>query len=480
MTREILITGIGRVLQIIITLASVRVFTSLLSSAEVGNVYLINSIVAFFGLALINPVGSYMTRKLHVWQRESSILRQFRLFNGYLLCIAVLSLLVVFLIHHVFGIAAGISLPRLLPLVMLLIYATSWNQMVIPSMNILGFRICYIVFYTLTLAAGLLLSVVLVQCNEATAFWWLGGQLASLLVVTLGGYYYFRRHVAQDQPGLPTENSRLNLHNMQRILLFVAPLGITTALMWFQNQSYRLIIEKNIGLEFLGMMGLGLSISSNIATALESFVSQLYYPVFYREISTAEPEKRAAAWNRMGQLTLPLYIALALMVTALAPFLATILVHRNFGGIFQFIMYGAWIEFFRMTASILTIVAHAEMETRSLVRPYLCGGILALAGVFILSRLGSYEQTIPSVLILSGIITMAVIYFDMKKLMPIKVGIRRILLSMLVSLPFVAAVPFYHLRHSFVLSVLVVSSAGVYFLVSQYMIAKPLLQPAGR
>jgi hypothetical protein len=451
----------------------------MLSSGEVGNVYLVNSIVAFFGFAMVNPVGSYMARKMHAWYREGSILHTFNVFNVYLIGISVMSLLVVFLLRRGFGIASGMSLSLLLPLIMLLIYASSWSQIVIPAMNILGYRISYVIFYTLTLAVGLLLSVLLIWWCKATAFWWLGGQLISLLLISLGGYLYFRRYVNGNRTAVPSETRLLSRHNLQRILLFVAPLSITTSLMWLQNQSYRLIIEKNIGLEFLGMMGLGLSISSNIATALESFVSQLYYPVFYREISTAEPEKRVAAWNRMGQLILPLYVALALMVTALAPFLATILVHRNFVCIFRFIMFGAWIEFFRMTALTLTIVAHAEMETRSLVRPYLCGGIVALAGVLLFSRLDGYERSIPSVLVFAGIVTMAIIYVDMKKLMAIKVGIRRILCSILLSAPFLLVVPLYHFMDSFPLSVLIVSCSGGYFLFSQYMIARPLLQPAG-
>ena len=43
-------------------------------------------------------------------------------------------------------------------------------------------------------------------------------------------------------------------------LRFVIPLGGTTFFMWLQNQSYRIIIEKTVGAEFLGMIGLGIGL----------------------------------------------------------------------------------------------------------------------------------------------------------------------------------------------------------------------------
>ena len=475
MNRDALVVTLGRVLQMVIALVSVRIFTSMLSAGEVGNLYLINSLFGFFGLALINPVGMYINRKMHRWAEEKVILNRFAIFNFFLLAVAICSCGIVFLLHHYGHVGGTIPLPVLTLFLMLSIYFTAWNQTIIPTLNLLNHRLSFVVFTLLTLVIGLAIAILLVTGWAATAVAWLSGQLAAQALVSLIAFFYLRKLVsntvyAADAGPVITQD------NLGNVLRFVLPLAITTFFMWMQNQSYRIVIEKTLGAEFLGSISLGIGLASSIAVAAESLIQQLYLPVFYKEINTQDGAQRTAAWNSLAQLTIPLYISLTIMVFCLAPFLVNILVSTKFSGIYIFVMFGAWSEFFRMTINTLTSVAHAEMRTRYLLRAYCVGGVLAVSGTYLGSMLPSYALVIPALLVVSGFISMMIMYRDMRRLMDIKVGIRRIRKSILLSLPFVAVLPFFSLQPNLPLSLLLVGLSGSYFLLTQYWLTQPILK----
>ncbi|MDX4035710.1 hypothetical protein Q6A69_05160, partial [Aliarcobacter skirrowii] len=75
--KELLVLIIGRVLQIIIALLSIKIATKYLEPIEMGNYYLIMSIVGLYGFFLINPVGQYINRNTHRWYEEKKIMNVF-------------------------------------------------------------------------------------------------------------------------------------------------------------------------------------------------------------------------------------------------------------------------------------------------------------------------------------------------------------------------------------------------------------------
>jgi O-antigen/teichoic acid export membrane protein len=343
--------------------------------------------------------------------------------------------------------------------------------MILSVLNILNRRTSFIVFTIMTLSLGLAFSVVIVRFSSAEALGWLNGQLVALGLIAGAAFLYFKR-VFGDRLNLGHIKQLINGQNLNPVMVFALPLCLTNFFMWGQNQSYRLIVEKNIGLEFLGMLGLGLSISSNVATAVESIIQQLYYPGYYREISTYDAEQRTHAWNRMAQLVLPIYASLTIMVSCLAPFMVNILASRKFSEAFIFVVYGAWIELFRMTTNLLASVAHAEMQTKYLVKAYFAGGLMAVCGTYFASRWQEYHQFIPLVLVVSGFFTLSVMYVEMKKLARFKIGIRHIRKAVFFSAPFTLALPLYSHSQSLSVSLLVTFTMGTYFLAVQYRLSR--------
>lgn len=464
----------GRVLQIVLSLASVKIFTSLLSIKEVGNLYLINSLVGLIALTAVNPVGMYINRRLHKWAGDRDILNYFFVFNLYLIALSVLSMFAVFFLNRSFGFGHSIDIKMLSLFILLNVYFNTWHQTIIPSLNMLEFRRSFVAFTLSSLVLGLAFSIGMVKSGVPSAVSWLSGQLAAQGVTTIIAFVYFKK-VTKTAFDFTISKKALTRKNFVFLMGFAIPLAITTFFMWMQNQSYRIIVEHYIGIEFLGMIGVGLGISGSIAAAVESLAQQIYYPVFYSEINTSDPTKRAIAWNKMAQLAIPIYLSVTLLVTCLAPHLVRILLSEKFSQAYVFVIYGSWVEMFRMTTNVLSGVAHSEMQTRSLIKAYLIGGVVVAIGVYFGTMAKDYQHVIPAILVVSGFVTMLIMFLDMKRLMVIEIPFAGIGKSLAYSSPFAIALFFNRQPVGMVDSILFVLFFGSLFTLSQYSMYKSAL-----
>lgn len=472
MNSGILLITTGRVVQILVSMASVRIFTGLLPSQEVGKLYFVTAFTGLFCLSLLSPVGLYINRMLHKWMNDKNIMNYFFVYNLYLFMIVGVAVLVVSLMHRYGGMGNTMASTELIILTTGTIYFSTWSQTILPSLNILDFRKSFVVLTILTLTTGLLLSMALTVLIAKTAFWWLVGQLISQTIFAVFGFIHLMR-ITGYSFGFRNSVKIINVQNLRFLMSFALPLALTTLFMWLQNQSYRVVIEQIRGLEFLGFLGLGMAISMNISSAAESVIQQWYIPKFYHAIN-AHPEQKLNIWNNMAQTVLPFYLSLTIFVTCTAPHLVNILASNQFSQSFIYVIYGAWIELFRVTTNILTYVAHAEMQTKYLIKAYLLGGTAAVAGCYIVAGHSWYQHAVPLILVFSGLLTTFMTYRQMKRIAHIKIGIANIRTSFIMSLPLVAAT-FTFAFKSLPVSLLTVTVCGLYFCLVQYRLAKPLL-----
>lgn len=471
MGKEFSVLIVGRAAQAFITVALFRLMTSLLPPAEVGNYFLILSIVGFCSLTLVSPFGMYINRRFHAWEKDGSLLRRLAAGNFYLVGVAFFSALCVLILNRFWGVGNSIPLVWFMFLAGLYTYVSTCNQTIIPSLNMLGLRGSFVAFTLATLTAGLVFSAAFALYGARTAVAWLSGQTLAMGLLAFVALFYLRGKMPSRGGGavLP---AALSAAQLAPVLSFAWPLSITYFFMWGQNMSHRLIIEKTIGPEFLGLIGVGLGIAAGMAAAVESVAQQFYLPLFYREISGGDQAARAAAWNKMARITLPLYLAFSIMVSCTAPFILKLLAGARFNHAYLFLICGAWVEFFRMTTNVLANVAHAEMRTGHLVKSYLTGAVIAVAGTVYSAARPDYETLIPAILVLSGSAMCVVMAFDMKKLMRFRVFTRELAVSFLMSIPFAAAALFYGFRENLWASGSVCAAAGIYFAASQYFLAR--------
>jgi O-antigen/teichoic acid export membrane protein len=466
-----MVIAFGRVATILLSLATVKIFTSLLDVKEVGKIYYLNSLMLFFGLIFMNPVGMYINRKLHNWHKEGNIANNFAVYGLYSLGVAVLASALLYIVDVFLHISGTVGYEYIIWLLVASIMFSNIQAMIVNSLNILEASIAFVLFNVLSLATGLLFSVMLSMIIEPSAIMWLYGQVISQALFAVLVYFFTRMRFSE-QLNVAVMTSCITRENMVRVATYVMPLVVTTFLLWMQNQSYRILVERMTGLEFLACLGLGFSISSNVASAVESIVHQVYMPEFYREITDCTKDERAAACNRMLNITIPVYFSLTLFVSCLAPFLVSVLTHSRFQDTFWYVICGAWLELFRMISGVLSTAAYSEMQTSYLIKAYFVGAVWALAGIYLAATWSYFQITIPVVLVSSGLATMIVMYWEMRKLICVNIAMGALFKILAASLPFGAALLFFNARQQLSWSVVILLAFGAYFLGLQYLILK--------
>ena len=451
----------------LLALVSMRVMTRLLSGEEVGHVYLILSFASYFSLVFLSPVGLYITRRLHSWHQAKVLPSRYKVYHAYVAAVSLLSIPVLYLVKVWFGIGAGIPTGGMLAVVAAFIYFGTWNSTFIPALNMLNYRRSFVLLTTSTLLLCLLFSAALVVWGPGPGgLFWLAGQIAGLAALAAAALAYLGAKVwrgAQD-----SSEAGVSPAGLKSVYRFSLPLLVTSLFMWLQSQSYRVIVEHNIGPEFLGMMAVGLGIASSVGAAVEALLQQVYYPIYYSEINTDDQAQRKRAWQKMAGVMLPLYLLIMLFVSFLARHLVTVLVDPKFSAAAFFTVFGAWLEFSRITANILSSVAHSEMRTDYLAKPYAYGGLFSVLGVAAGSLLPGYRYLVPAALVLGGGLTLYHMAVNMRKIMPLNINRKELRLALLLSLPLPLAllVP----GGSLPLSIGVLAVFGAYLLWAQYLL----------
>lgn len=468
MNKELVILIVGRFVQVLIMLVSIKVSTKLLNPSEMGNLYLVMSICSFFSFFFISPIGQYINRKTHEWHAHGQILN--RLFNYlfYILFASILSLGIIDILQA-YGIAHTIDSLWLFIAIPLFIFFNTWNQTLIPMINMLGNRAAFTILTILTLLTSLLASYLMIYYFKVEGIIWFLGQMIGLGIMTVVALYYFIR-TTQCSFDTKIVYATISWKNIKSIISFALPLSIAVLFLWMQNQSYRIIIEKFIGAEFLGFLGVGIMIAIAIASSFETIVMQFLYPKMYQTMN--DEILFQTTFSNIVNLILPIYFFLAVYVSFLAKYLITVLVDHQYASSFIFIIFGVWMEFFRMSSSLLSTIGHAKMKTSVLVVPYALGGIVAFVGTYIGSMTLYYDLLIPSLLVIAGGLTFITMFIRVKKMIFIDLHVKNFLLF----LPYIGGLFLvlfaWQYADNFFISLSIIGASGLWFLFGLYRFLK--------
>jgi O-antigen/teichoic acid export membrane protein len=432
--KAFLMLTFGRIAQAALALIAIRILTTFLDKENVGMTYVVAGLVFYFSLIFINPVGMYLNRKLHQWFREKELRAAFSVLNWYFLGVAFFSIPVVLFSYFVLRVGTGYMAWQLCLLVFLNIYAGTWFQTLCPTLNMLEHRGAFVVINLVSQLAGLIGSIVGVMFIERTAFVWLLGILGGQSLGAILSWIYFRGNVESRKTTVPGSPS---LFFNRSVFYFCFPIAITTAFMWGQTQSYRLIVEAEMGAEALGILGVGLGVAASIAGLIESIVSQYFFPQYYATISVEGVKARAKAWRLLSLNALSVYIPTTLFIVFGAPFILRILVSTSFAESLSLVAWGALVEFLRMTTNLLYSISQSEMKTKATILPYAVGAVTVLVGLGLCLHFAVPMKVIyvPMIMAGAGILSCLSMYLNMRRILEIQLDLRFIFLSVLLSLP---------------------------------------------
>jgi len=470
MDKDAAVIIIGRFFQALLGVAALRIMTAVLSPAQAGSMFLILSFVTGFAFFFINPVGMYINRRLHAWQAGGIIMPHFSGFNIYVFLISAAAVPITLVVKKISG--AGSDLPGLsfALTVSAYLYFNTWNMTLVPALNMLGYRIPFVVFSVLTIGIGLLLSLLVSIKISATAFSWLSGQIIAMFLISLAAACSLCKNTKENFSGfIKFQLGSINKEAVRDVAAFALPLAGATLFMWLQNQGYRLIVEMKAGAEFLGYLAVGLGIAASLAAVAESLVQQIYFPAFYKQISSGGPEERKNALAELSEKTLPVYVILLFFTVSLASQLTGLIVAPKFRDAAKFVAFGALIEFFRMAANIISSAAHAEMRTKMLIKPYVAGGLITCGGVYAASLSLFKENLIPLAMVFGGVATLLVMRWETAHAIRFALNRKLLIRTGVYSLPLCF---FLFLRkfNSPALSFTLLAVAGLYFIFLQYWV----------
>jgi O-antigen/teichoic acid export membrane protein len=353
-----------------------RVATSLLSPEEMGKVSLVLTTIAFFAMFLINPVGTFINRRLHSWQASGVARRYLIKYSYYLLLVSFIAAATLPLIYATGVVNFGISMGWLIFLVCGTLLFNTVNQTAIPSLNMLGDSGRFMLLSIATIATGFAFALLLVWLEKPVAQYWVLGLLAGqALVGVIGARVLFTRLRKPDSGHAPTKISRR--HRMT-LFSFAWPVAFAAGLSWMQGQGYRYLLEGQLGLAHLGLFVAGYGISAGMIAGFESVLTTYFQPRLYREASSNIPDDQALAWQRYAAAVIPSLVLTTAFIMMLAPELTRLFLGENFQTAAEYVIWGALAEAARVLTGIYSLIAHVHMRTRWLILPNLIGAALSI------------------------------------------------------------------------------------------------------
>jgi len=465
--KDFLIVFFGKIIQVLIVLITIKVVTIYLEPKEMGNMYLMIAICSLFMLSFFNPVGSYIYRHVNSWKKDKIILNTVGYFFIFVVLFSAIGLAILSCLLYF----NKISIEYSLMIIFLYNIFVFFNPYLLYVLNILHSRSIFTVYTILTSLVALCLSYIFIRIFGNTANNWLAGIIFANITFTFISFITLKKKLEENFHGFLYNLKKVTKIKLKSILVFILPLSVATLFMWLQNSGYRILIEQNIGLEFLGFLGVGLAISGQIASIIESIVMQYFHPIYYKQITNATIQERKKAIESFINKALPIYFMLAIFLTFLAKYVVEILVDEKYYGVYIFTTFGIWIEFFRMSSNLFGNISQSEMNTKKFMAPYIIGSLVTVFLVYFSSLKVDYEFYLPIALLIGGIFTMIVMYISMKKLIDFKIDFRLIFLSFLISVPYIS-IYFFNFQTNLLFNLLIVGSFGLYFLGTIYFIYK--------
>ncbi len=365
----------SRLASVLISLISIRAVTTMLTPEQFGELALLGVVQAFFGLFLINPAGMHLNVHTHAWWDDGTLMARLKPYRRYILVVSIFAGLVVL------GMGKQHSIQQLLwtsIAMFAMVVAGTWNATIIGILNMLGFRSASVIWAIVTVAIGLISSILLFMwCPSATA--WFSGQAIGMGLGALGANYAIRQRASDNRFAI----NKLPFLDRRTVFTYCLPVALATGLMWLQISGYRFLVEAYWGLSQLGFLVIGLQMAGQISALIESLVMQFLYPLFYRRISENEGDSEVQlAFSDLLNSLVPMYFVMTGLIILSAPYLLKILVAPNFQNAVTSVMLGAGIELCRVLSNLLSNVAHVKRSTKSLALPYAVGAIVTLFLIF--------------------------------------------------------------------------------------------------
>lgn len=416
MSRDLFLLSASRIAQILLSLISVRIVTSLLSVEQYGVLALLLAFNGFFGLFLLNPVGVHIQRHTHQWVTEGSLLSRLGRFNVYIIVVSALAVALVAIWSSV-RTGENMRIAWLMALVMgWYVYVLTCNTTFVSILGMIGFRGAQASLAVLTSFLALAGSVAL-SISASSGVLWLAGQALGYSVIAILAHRILQRRIRP----MTRETKDTSLLSWETIKSFCFPLAIATGFMFALTSGYRFVVEWGWGVRALGLMAVGFGVSSQMWSVCETLLMQFLFPHFYKAISGNNKIEQQQAYSNLLNAVVPIYILLLGVTLASGGWAVAVLTDVKFHDAYKFAMFGAAIEWCRAMASLLSQAAQVTKRTVNVIAPYAVAGSLAIGGSLVAGWFHAPLTVVAMVLVAAGIVLLLLMVFQMSRLLHVDV-----------------------------------------------------------
>lgn len=473
--RDIIILGVGRALQVLAGLVTIKTATTVLSPGEVGSMNQLMSLAILGTSALLMPMTAYIGRGCLEWMDAGILSQRLGSYLFIILAVALACGSVVWAIQTQSMVVSGMAPVWVAGLVVLYTVGFALHTMGSSGLNLIGHRFLYTLFMNIAAWGGLLLALWWSK-QEASPELWLLGIFFGFLLSSLS-YVLLDRYARTAVP-LSSEVPHVLPFDWKTMSMFVGPQAIAFLFFWIQTQSYRFVLSWVTDITTVGLFAAGYMICSVPMQTFESLFNEFYSPTMFRALKGQNIEGIARAWNDYAAAYIPAVILFGAFLIGNAIFLVKLLLGEQFQVIASILIWPALTETFRAISSTLHQLGLAKVDMTVNIVPVVLGALVAPTLVYLLASHEPLLGTALALLVAAVVAFAAVIPISCRAL-PVVWPVRRILYAAALAVPLcllgrVMGAGFGELSESKAMIALVIS--GLAMVLLQYVMAKEWLR----
>jgi O-antigen/teichoic acid export membrane protein len=455
----------SRAIQVLLSIASIRLLTDLLSSEQVGELYILNSLLGWVGIVFVSGPSTYISRTILEWKEKGQGLLVLQYWIVYLCLIGVLGAVFYIIISSLPFVALAKEL-RVALIFMAALVSSSFLNQAASIFNILACRIRGTLFALSGTLLGIILAFSLTSYHSKSSLSWFSGVALGQGLVGLFAVVMLLKVVKN----YSLQSRVLASSDLSKLWSFSWPVSLMTALFWFQSQGYRFIIEGFIDYSALGIFAVAYSVGGTIIISFEAVLQQWLIPNYYHQIATQPELNSDQIWREYVAAIVPLLFLVLCFSVLNGEYLTTILLNSEFASASKYICWGAFAEGARVINGLFYSAAIGRQKTRSMLIPQATGAIVVLTLAPLLGFLYGLHG-FGSALFLSYISQSFMMWFFLDRQIFSKISLR----AMLLQLPTIFVIllvalfgDLMQLSQSLIASLVLVLFSGIILALSMY------------
>lgn len=462
---------ITRLIQIFVSLISIRIMTELLPQKSMGLFYIFNSLYLLVSLGVINPVGQFINRETNNYHKNGNICSLLAKYSTFTFVISILYFCVLLILIEFNIVNYNIYF---IVLVFIYIIGLNLNQIYIYTLNILNKKFLFSFLLLLTAVLSLSLSVLFINLfhnlTERLYLWLLGICLSNIISVIIG-FTIIRFNFG----GSEKIEIKFNKKEIKSIAIFAIPISIATLFMWFSNTGYRFIIEHQQGLSYLGSFGVAFGISSQIMTVSESLCTQIFQPKLFKKIDSTELSIIKYNISMYIRELVSIYFLIAVFCSFFIKYIFIVLVDVKYLDYYQIGLVAIWFDFFRVLTNTFSMYFFSMRETKKLKYSYMVSSFIIIFGLYA-SHIFNYDNNqlvIPVVILFSSIVSFMVMFTLYLRSSKLTFDVFFIIKRLLFFIPVLTIIAFnYNVNELNLKSVFFIFIISLSFLISLFLTMK--------